>query len=46
MSSLVGGRRWFDTLPAEEYTTGDAEIDSLIQHDIENGGEWDDRRQE
>lgn len=46
MLTLTGGRPWFCTLPPEEYTTGDAEVDSLVQHDIKKGGEWGDRRQE
>ncbi|KAL2755493.1 hypothetical protein ACRALDRAFT_2027236 [Sodiomyces alcalophilus JCM 7366] len=46
MLTLTGGRPWFCTLPAEEYTTGDEQIDSLVRHDIESGGEWGDRRQE
>lgn len=44
--TMTGGRPWFCTLPAEEYTTGDAEVDALVQHDISKGGEWGDRRQE
>lgn len=43
---MTGGRPWFCTLPPEEYTTGDEEVDSLVQHDIKMGGEWGDRRQE
>ncbi|EEU37808.1 uncharacterized protein NECHADRAFT_54697 [Fusarium vanettenii 77-13-4] len=46
MLTLTGGRPWFCTLPPEEYTTGDEEVDSLVQHDIKKGGEWGDRRQE
>ncbi|PNS17431.1 COBW domain-containing protein 1 [Sphaceloma murrayae] len=46
MLTLSGGRPWFITLPEEEYMTGDAEIDGLVKHDIEQGGEWGDRRQE
>ncbi|KAK4234542.1 P-loop containing nucleoside triphosphate hydrolase protein [Achaetomium macrosporum] len=46
MLTLRGGRRWFCTLPAAAYTTGDAEVDALVQHDIQAGGEWGDRRQE
>ncbi|EJP63187.1 cobalamin synthesis protein [Beauveria bassiana ARSEF 2860] len=46
MLTMAGGRPWFCTLPAEEYTTGDAEVDALVQHDINKGGEWGDRRQE
>lgn len=46
MLTMAGGRPWFCTLPAEEYTTGDPEVDALVQHDIGKGGEWGDRRQE
>lgn len=46
MLTMTGGRPWFCTIPAEEYTTGDPEVDSLVQHDISKGGEWGDRRQE
>ncbi|KAM5341895.1 hypothetical protein ACJ41O_014926 [Fusarium nematophilum] len=46
MLTMTGGRPWFCTLPPEEYTTGDEEVDSLVQHDIKKGGEWGDRRQE
>jgi G3E family GTPase len=46
MLTLRGGRPWFCTLPPEHYTTGDAEVDALVQHDIRQGGEWGDRRQE
>ncbi|KAF5020021.1 hypothetical protein F66182_7957 [Fusarium sp. NRRL 66182] len=46
MLTMTGGRPWFCTLPPDEYTTGDDEVDSLVQHDIRKGGEWGDRRQE
>lgn len=46
MLTLTGGRAWFCTLPEEEYTTGDEQIDSLVKHDMAKGGEWGDRRQE
>ncbi|KHN98364.1 CobW/HypB/UreG, nucleotide-binding domain containing protein [Metarhizium album ARSEF 1941] len=46
MLTLTGGRPWFCTLPAEAYTTGDKEVDALVQHDIIKGGQWGDRRQE
>lgn len=46
MLTMTGGRPWFCTLPPEDYTTGDAEVDGLVQHDIQKGGEWGDRRQE
>ncbi|KAJ4148490.1 hypothetical protein LMH87_002956 [Akanthomyces muscarius] len=46
MLTMAGGRPWFCTLPTEEYTTGDPEVDALVQHDISKGGEWGDRRQE
>ncbi|TQS34214.1 hypothetical protein Golomagni_05411 [Golovinomyces magnicellulatus] len=44
--TMTGGRPWFCTIPEEDYTTGDAEVDALVQHDISKGGEWGDRRQE
>ncbi|KAM0474515.1 hypothetical protein ACHAPX_007459 [Trichoderma viride] len=46
MLTLTGGRSWFCTLPAEEYTTGSEDVDALVKHDIAKGGEWGDRRQE
>lgn len=46
MLTLRGGRPWFATLPADEYMTGDAEVDRLVQFDLQSGGEWGDRRQE
>ncbi|CAK7205967.1 hypothetical protein SEUCBS139899_008747 [Sporothrix eucalyptigena] len=46
MLTLRGGRPWFATLPQEEYMTGDAEVDRLVQFDLKSGGEWGDRRQE
>lgn len=46
MLTMTGGRPWFCTLPPEEYTTGDEEVDGLVLHDIKQGGEWGDRRQE
>ncbi|KAG6025194.1 hypothetical protein E4U41_001590 [Claviceps citrina] len=46
MLTLTGGRAWFCTLQPEEYVTGDEEVDRLVQHDINKGGEWGDRRQE
>ncbi|KAL6400306.1 hypothetical protein AUP68_16004 [Ilyonectria robusta] len=46
MLTMTGGRPWFCTLPPEEYTTGDEEVDGLVRHDIKMGGEWGDRRQE
>ncbi|KAG8624424.1 hypothetical protein KVT40_007491 [Elsinoe batatas] len=46
MLTVSGGRPWLCTLPEEEYLTGDAEIDALVKHDMEKGGEWGDRRQE
>ncbi|KAF5666647.1 family inorganic phosphate transporter [Fusarium heterosporum] len=46
MLTMTGGRPWFCTLPPEDYTTGDVEVDALVQHDIRKGGEWGDRRQE
>jgi hypothetical protein len=46
MITMRGGRPWFSTLPAEQYLTGDEEVDKMVQFDIANGGEWGDRRQE
>ncbi|KND91842.1 putative metal chaperone YciC [Tolypocladium ophioglossoides CBS 100239] len=46
MLTLTGGRAWFCTLDVAEYTTGDDEVDALVQHDMAKGGEWGDRRQE
>ncbi|CAF3495099.1 unnamed protein product [Fusarium graminearum] len=46
MLTMTGGRPWFCTLSPEDYTTGDAEVDGLVKHDIKKGGEWGDRRQE
>lgn len=46
MLTLTGGRPWFCTLGAAEYTTGDALVDALVRHDMAKGGEWGDRRQE
>ncbi|KAK7998534.1 CobW/HypB/UreG- nucleotide-binding domain-containing protein [Apiospora marii] len=41
MLALTGGDPWFCTLPFEEWTSGDDEIDAMIWHDIK-GGEDDD----
>ncbi|KIH87745.1 CobW protein [Sporothrix brasiliensis 5110] len=46
MLTLRGGRPWFVTLPPEDYMTGDADVDRLVQFDLKSGGEWGDRRQE
>jgi G3E family GTPase len=46
MLTLTGGRPWFCTLPEGEYLTGEPDVDALVIHDIEKGGEWGDRRQE
>ncbi|OBR16341.1 CobW/HypB/UreG [Colletotrichum higginsianum IMI 349063] len=46
MLTMTGGRPWFCTLPPEDYLTGDAEVDALVAHDVDKGGEWGDRRQE
>jgi hypothetical protein len=46
MLTLAGGRPWFCTIPAEEYHTGNDEIDELVRHDLEAGGKYGDRRQE
>jgi G3E family GTPase len=46
MLTLSGGRKWFCLCEKEEYETGSPEIDGMVLHDIEKGGEWGDRRQE
>ena len=46
MLTLRASRPWFCVLPPAAYETGDAEIDALVSHDIAQGGEWGDRRQE
>ncbi|KAK6844464.1 cobW domain-containing protein [Apiospora arundinis] len=47
MLALTGGDPWFCTLPFEVWTSGDADIDAMIRHDIEgHDGGWGDRRQE
>lgn len=46
MLTLSGGRPWFCTIDRSEWETGNAEIDEMVQHDIEAGGTWGDRRQE
>jgi hypothetical protein len=46
MLTLSGGRQWFCTIPRSEWETGTREIDELVEHDIESGGQYGDRRQE
>lgn len=46
MLTLSGGRKWFCVCEKEEYETGNSDIDEMVVHDIEKGGEWGDRRQE
>ncbi|KAK4502046.1 hypothetical protein PRZ48_007857 [Zasmidium cellare] len=46
MLTLSGGRPWFCTIDRSEWETGNAEIDEMVEHDIETGGTWGDRRQE
>lgn len=46
MLTLSGGRKWFCKCDKEEYETGNPDIDEMVRHDIEKGGEWGDRRQE
>lgn len=46
MLTLSGGRKWFCLCEKEEYETGNPDIDEMVLHDIERGGEWGDRRQE
>lgn len=44
--TLRGGRPWFAVTPAEEYLTGNPDIDALVAHDLNRGGVYGDRRQE
>ncbi|KAK8107271.1 uncharacterized protein PG998_009284 [Apiospora kogelbergensis] len=47
MLALTGGDPWFCTMPFEQWTSGDDDIDAMIRHDIEgHDGGWGDRRQE
>lgn len=46
MLTLSGGRPWFCTIDRSEWETGNREIDEMVEHDIESGGTWGDRRQE
>jgi hypothetical protein len=46
MLTLSGGRQWFSTLPKSSWKSGDPEIDELVEHDIQAGGLFGDRRQE
>lgn len=45
---LVGGHRWFCTLTPDQLSSfcQDEELSKQLQHDIDGGGEWGDRRQE
>lgn len=46
MLTLSGGRQWFCTIPRSEWESGTKEIDDLVDHDIQSGGLYGDRRQE
>ena len=46
MLTLKGGRPWFCTIERSEWETGDAEIDGMVEFDVQKGGETGDRRQE
>ncbi|KAI6998693.1 hypothetical protein KC363_g4570 [Hortaea werneckii] len=46
MLTINGGRPWFAVTDHNEWETGNAEIDALVQHDMKAGGLYGDRRQE
>lgn len=46
MLTLVGDMPFFCTMDSAEYEGEDGEVNKLVQHDIDAGGEWGDRRQE
>ncbi|RMY31039.1 hypothetical protein D0866_07573 [Hortaea werneckii] len=46
MLTINGGRPWFAVTDRNEWETGNAEIDALVQHDMKAGGLYGDRRQE
>lgn len=46
MLTINGGRPWFAITDRNEWETGNAEIDALVQHDMKAGGLYGDRRQE
>ncbi|KAI6821416.1 hypothetical protein KC340_g13169 [Hortaea werneckii] len=46
MLTINGGRPWFAVTDHNEWDTGNAEIDALVQHDMKAGGLYGDRRQE
>lgn len=46
MLTLSGGRPWFCTIPRSEWESGVKEIDELVDHDMNSGGTYGDRRQE
>ncbi|KXT12255.1 hypothetical protein AC579_2051 [Pseudocercospora musae] len=46
MLTLSGGRPWFCTIPRAEWESGVKEIDELVDHDMNSGGTYGDRRQE
>ncbi|KAI7258650.1 cobW-domain-containing protein [Hortaea werneckii] len=46
MLTINGGRPWFAVTDRDEWETGNADIDALVQHDMKAGGLYGDRRQE
>ncbi|KAI7663116.1 hypothetical protein KC318_g8483 [Hortaea werneckii] len=46
MLTINGGRPCFAVTDRNEWETGNAEIDALVQHDMKAGGLYGDRRQE
>lgn len=43
MLTLVGDMPFFCTVDPEQYLTGSPDIDGMLQHSIDKGGEWGDR---
>ena len=46
MLRMTGEMPFFCTLNPEDYMGEDGEVNELLKHDIDMGGEWGDRRQE
>ena len=46
MLTMTGDMPFFCTMEPEEYEGEDGEVNELVKHDIDKGGEWGDRRQE
>ncbi|KAF4120929.1 GTPase, G3E family [Geosmithia morbida] len=46
MLTMVGDLPFFCTMDPKEYESEDGDVNKLVQHDIDMGGEWGDRRQE